>query len=70
MVPSFPIKGKLGQPPLIAFGGGSRPTPVPGSVQHNVVFSSHRTPTDYVDFLVNSGALQECLQGGDTTRIR
>lgn len=41
-----------------------------GFVQHDVVFNSHRSATDYVDFLVNPGALQECLQGRDTTGIR
>jgi hypothetical protein len=54
----------------IAFNRGARATPVPGSIQHDVVFNSHHTPTGSADFLASPSALPKCVQGVDTTRIR
>jgi hypothetical protein len=53
----------------IAFGSGARATPVPGSIQHDLVFNSQRTPTGYADFLANPSALRKRIQGVDTTRV-
>jgi hypothetical protein len=39
-----------------------------GSIQYDVVFNSHRTPTNYADFLAGPNALQERVRSVDTTR--
>ena len=59
------------EPPIeIALGSEARATPVPGSIQHDVVFNSQHTPTDYADLLASPSALHECIHGIETTRIR
>jgi hypothetical protein len=57
-------------PAEIAFGSGARATPIPGSIRHDIVFNSQRTPTDYADFLASPNALHKCIPGVDTTGIR
>jgi len=62
--------GAVKPPAEIAFGSGARATLVPSSIQHPVVFISQRPPPGFVDFLANPSALQKCIPGVDTTRIR
>jgi hypothetical protein len=44
--------------------------PAAGSMQNDVVFNSHHTPTDYADFLASPSALHERIQGLNTTFVR
>jgi hypothetical protein len=60
--------GPSNRPLRLLSGSGLRATPAPGSIQHDVVFNSHHTPTDHADFLASPSALQKRIQGVDTTR--
>jgi hypothetical protein len=62
--------GPLEPPIAIAFGSGARATPVPGSIQHDLVFNSQHTATDFADFLASPSALHKCIPGFDTSSIR
>src|SRR5580658_5352341 len=59
--------GTLEPPIEIAFGSGARTTSAPGSIQHDVVFNSQHSPTDYADFLASPSALPKCVQGLNAT---
>ncbi len=65
---SFFFLGTLKPALEVTFGSEVRATPAPGTIQHDVVFNSHHTPTHHADFLASPSPLQKRVQGVDTTR--
>lgn len=54
----------------IAFGNRARATPIPGTIQHDALFNSHRASPGFDDFLAGPRAANERIQGKkDSTRI-
>jgi hypothetical protein len=49
-------------PTEIAFNSGARAASIPGFIQHNLVFSSHPTSTDFADFLASASPLHNGIR--------
>ncbi len=49
-------------PTEIAFDSGGPKISIPGFIQHNLVFNSHHTSTDFADFLAGPSPLHKCIQ--------